>query len=74
MLIVLACTALHHALKEWKRNGGTPPAKVEDDEDNTKKRPHWEYYFNRENDGGKCFLVLEDGGGVDQGQKYMHNS
>ena len=74
VLIVLACMALYHALKEWKRNGGTPPTKVEDDEDNTKKRPRWEYYFNRENDGGKCFLVLAVGRVVNQGQRYMHNS
>jgi hypothetical protein len=54
-LIVLTCTALHHVLMEWQRNGGLAPTKVEsDDFEIRRKRPEWEYYFNRNNDGGKC--------------------
>lgn len=54
-LIVLTCTVLYHALKEWQRNGGTPPVKLDDDESDpsSRKKPEWEYYFNRDNDGGK---------------------
>ncbi len=47
-LIVLVCTALHHALEEWPRNGGIPPVKE------LQRTAQWEYFFNRAHDGGWC--------------------
>ncbi|KAF8539494.1 hypothetical protein BDD12DRAFT_882271 [Trichophaea hybrida] len=37
---------------EWQRNGGSAPTKVDSDDFEIRwKRPEWEYYFNRDNDG-----------------------
>ena len=57
VLVILTCTALHHALKEWEKNGGSPPQKSDAVEATRgKKKEEWEYYFNRLNDGGEFFL------------------
>ena len=54
VLVVLTCTTLHHALKEWEKNGGVQPQKPETVETaGGKKKEEWEYYFNRLNDGGE---------------------
>ena len=54
VLVVLTCTALHHALKEWEKNGGVQPQKPETVETTGgKNKEEWEYYFNRLNDGGE---------------------
>ena len=55
VLVVLTCTVLYHALKEWEKNGGTAPAQKSDISDSSGKRD-WEYFFNRMNDGGKFTL------------------
>ena len=56
-LSVLTYMALHHALTEWQRNGGSAPTKVDsNDFEIGWKRPKWGYYFNRDNDGGKYGL------------------
>lgn len=52
VLVVLTCTALYHALKEWEKNKAAPPQKPETIESSGRKREEWEYYFNRLNDGG----------------------
>jgi hypothetical protein len=54
VLVVLTCTVLNHALKEWEKNGGAPPAQRTDTSDSGgKRRPgDYEYFFNRVNDGG----------------------
>ena len=52
VLVVLTCTALYHALKEWEKNGAAPPQKPETVEAGGRRREEWEYYFNRLNDGG----------------------
>jgi hypothetical protein len=55
VLVVLTCTALYHALKEWERNGGAPPVHKQDASDagEKKRAGEWEYFFNRLNDGGE---------------------
>ena len=57
MLVVLTCTALYHALKEWEKNGGAPPKKPGKLEAaGGRKKEEWEYYFNRLNYGGGFYL------------------
>ena len=54
VLVVLTCTTLHHALKEWEKNGRVQLQKPETVETTGgKKKGEWEYYFNRLNDGGE---------------------
>jgi len=58
VLVVLTCTALYHAVREWEKNGAAPPLKPDTSEagpGNGRKREEWEYYFNRLNDGGWFF-------------------
>jgi hypothetical protein len=55
VLVVLTCTLLYHALKEWEKNGGSQPwpQKPETVEVGGKKEG---YFFNRLHDGGGCYL------------------
>ena len=59
VLVVLTCTVLYHALKEWERNGGMQPwpQKPETVEAGGKKEG---YFFNRLHDGGRCYLQAYD--------------
>lgn len=54
VLVVLTCTVLYHALKEWEKNGGSKPwpPKLETIEAGGKKEG---YFFNRLHDGGRCY-------------------
>ena len=56
MLVVLTCTALYHALKEWEKNGAVPLQKPDIIGASGRKREDWEYFFNRLNDGGWFYL------------------
>ena len=61
VLVVLTCTALYHALREWEKNGGAPPQKPLVDTVEAAggaRREEWEYHFNRLNDGGVLYLWL----------------
>ena len=55
VLVVLTCTLLYHALKEWEQNGGSRPwpknLKPDTIEAGGKKEG---YFFNRLHDGGRC--------------------
>ena len=56
VLVVLTCTALYYALKEWAKNGAVPPQKLDIIDADGRKRGDWEYFFNRLNDGGWFYL------------------
>ena len=56
VLVVLICTALYHALKEWEKNGAVPPQKPDIIDAGRRKREDWEYFFNRLNDEGWFYL------------------
>lgn len=55
VLVMLTCTLLYHALKEWERNGGSQPwpqKQINTVEAGGKKEG---YFFNRLHDGGRCY-------------------
>jgi hypothetical protein len=56
VLLILTCTVLYHALKEWERNGGEQPwpQKSETVEAGGKKEG---YFFNRLHDGGRLKYI-----------------
>jgi hypothetical protein len=55
-LLIFTCTALRHALLEWKRNGGAAP-KVKKSKLDPPVKQDPSKFFNYKNDGGRtrCF-------------------
>jgi hypothetical protein len=55
-VMIFTCTALRHALLEWKKTCGAPP-KVKRSKLDTPGKPDPSKYFNYKNDGGMahCF-------------------
>ena len=59
-LIVYVVTALHHALQEWRKNDGAPPAKPSSKVSPEDRSAGGTYFFNLKNDGGRLsFTTLE---------------